>query len=324
MQSFSHDSALYLVVDGGGTKTECQLLQRHGDRFAVLGEGHSTASNPGAIGVEAATAAILAAVDLARSDAKVDEGTVVTRAALAIAGTVDTTWRSKLEESLQSHGIATECRVFPDVLPPVLAAALTGPAAAIIAGTGSAAIARDVAGNYCVSGGWGYLLGDEGSGYGIGREALRAALDELERGTQRTAFVARLLEHFEARSSAELKQAIYRHPQPKSVIAELTPVVLELAARHDAAASMLLDNAVADLHIAILRALERLKLRDTEIPLAITGGMFRPTSPLRDRVREKLLGTGSFTAVQFVDSPLVAARLLLADEVFHEPIRFVS
>ncbi|WP_442481896.1 N-acetylglucosamine kinase [Aeoliella sp. SH292] len=324
MQSFSSDSELYLVVDGGGTKTDCQLLECKGGNFVVRGEGHSTASNPGAIGVEAATAAILAAVDLARGDAKVDEGTAITRAALAIAGTVDTTWRSKLEQSLQIHCIATECRVFPDVLPPVLAASLSGPAGAIIAGTGSAAIVRDANGDYGVSGGWGYLLGDEGSGYGIGREALRAALDELERGTQRTPFATRVLQHFEANSSVELKQAIYRHPQPKTAIAELTPAVLELAANHDAAASMLVGNAVDELHATLLRAIERLDLAETRIPLAIAGGMFRPSSPLRDRVREKLLGTGSFTGVQFVDSPLVAARLLLADQVFHAPIQFVS
>jgi glucosamine kinase len=324
MQSSSSDSELFLVVDGGGTKTDCQLLEYKDGDFVVRGVGHSTASNPGAIGVEAATAAILAAVDLARGEAKLNEHAVISRAALAIAGTLDTTWRSKLEQSLHQRGIATECRVFPDVLPPVLAASLTGPAAAIIAGTGSAAIARDAADHYCVAGGWGFLLGDEGSGYGIGREALRVTLDELERGSPRTAFVTRVLDHFQASSNAELKQAIYRHPQPKTAIAELTPAILELAASRDAAASMLVDNAVGELHATLLRAIERLGLPDTEIPLAVAGGMFRPASPLRDRVRDKLHHTGHFSEITFVDSPLVASRLLLADEVFHASFRLVS
>jgi glucosamine kinase len=324
MHSLPNNSEFFLVVDGGGTKTDCQLLLRSDDKVVVLGEGQSTASNPGAIGVKAATSAILEAIDRARGDAKIDEGAIVTRAALAIAGTVDTTWRSKLEQALQVHSIASECRVFPDVLPPVLAASLTGPAAAIIAGTGSAAIVRNAASNYGVSGGWGYLLGDEGSGYGIGREALRAALEELDRGAARTSFVTAVLHHFEASSSAELKQAIYRHPQPKTAIADLTPAVLGMAAEHDPAATMLVDNAVEDLHATLDRAMRRLELPDSGVALAIAGGMFRPESPLRDRVREKLLSLGHFSELQFVDSPLVAARLLLNDQVYYEPIQFVS
>ncbi len=58
--------SLALVVDGGGTKTDCHVLDRAGDHVTVLGFGTATGSNPGAVGIEAATVAIRLAVQRAK------------------------------------------------------------------------------------------------------------------------------------------------------------------------------------------------------------------------------------------------------------------
>jgi BadF/BadG/BcrA/BcrD ATPase family len=64
----------------------------------------------------------------------------------------------------------------------ILAAAELTTGIALIAGTGSVAWGRDASGRVARAGGWGYLLGDEGSGYGIAREAVRHALRLADEG----------------------------------------------------------------------------------------------------------------------------------------------
>ncbi len=309
-------SRLGLVVDGGGTKTDCQLLDTSHAPPIVLGYGTATGSNPAAVGIDAADSAIRTAVQRATTAARIDPRTQVQRAALAIAGTVEDSLRRQLESAVSTPPIALECRVFPDVLPVVLAASPAGPAAAIIAGTGSVAVVHDGGGVYSLTGGWGYLLGDEGSGYALGREALRHALEQLEQGGPVSPLVERLLGKLKTSSIAGLKKAVYQAAQPRREIAHLARVVIEAVDLGDPRTDHILHQAAADLVSLLERAITRCDLKPGAVPIAAAGGLLHCNSPLRAIFESRLKSRGHLVNVRYLDQPLAAGQLLLRDEVF--------
>lgn len=324
MSPSAPDSDLYLVVDGGGTKTDCQVLRRAADTFAVLGQGRSTGCNPNAIGAVAAAAAIAEAVGAAKQSAGIARDVTIRRAAIAVAGTADEHRRTELEQLLQDCGIATECRVFSDVIPILMAASSSGPAAALISGTGATAVARNAAGEHVIAGGWGYLLGDEGSGFSIGREAIRQTLLELESGDRRSLLAERIGDRLAANTATAIKRTVYRPESHRELLAAMAPIVLECAAAGDEPARRIIDQAIQQLRVLLDRAASRVSLAHNEVPVAATGGMFKPGSPLRQPLEQALLGESGYASVCFVTEPLECVHRLLLDENFSSPIQFVD
>jgi len=103
-----------------------------------------------------------------------------------------------------------------------------GPGIVVIAGTGSGAVGRDAAGRTARAGGHGYLLGDEGGGYWIGREAVRAALRAADGTGPPTVLAALVQEAFESLVGAE--QQVHQRPADRQLLARLVPAVAAAAA----------------------------------------------------------------------------------------------
>jgi glucosamine kinase len=317
------DISLALVVDGGGTKTACQVLNTSRGKVVVLGTGATTGSNPATVGIDAATGAIHEAIRQARVAAGLDESVRFERGALAIAGTVDEHVRAKLESSVAALSLSNQCRVFPDVLPPVLAASLTGPAAALVAGTGTVAVLRKADGGYGLAGGWGYLLGDDGSGYAIGRAALRATLGQLEAGEATSPLVQSVLQELDATTTTDVKHAIYQNPQPRPAIAALARLVLDLGDLDDPMADSIVEAAASDLVALLQRGLARFAPNTGEVPLMASGGLFQAGSAMRAKF-EAVLKARGIQQARYLEHPLTAAQLLLRDDIYAAPIVFTT
>ena len=145
----------------------------------------------------------------------------------------------------------------------ILAAGAHTSGIALIAGTGSVAWGVDTSGREVRAGGWGYLLGDEGSGYWIGREAVRRVLRRSQQpaaGNAGEALTRVVLEHAGVTEPADLIGAFHNHPD-RPHWAGLAQPVCELAASGDAVASEL--AAVAAEHLA-------------ELVLTVAGAMAEP------------------------------------------------
>jgi len=157
-----------------------------------------------------------------------------------------------------------------------LAGATAGePGIVTIAGTGSIAFGRNAAGRTARTGGWGYIFGDEGSGFDIARQALRAALRAAEGWGPPTALMHALLE---ATGSADANGALhlfYTPDWPRSRVAALAPLVDDAAMSGDAVACDILHNAAQQL--AVLTSSVRQQLWEPGEParVAWTGGVFR-------------------------------------------------
>jgi glucosamine kinase len=159
-----------------------------------------------------------------------------------------------------------------------LAGAFAGrPGIVVIAGTGSGAAGRDAAGRTVRVGGHGFLLGDEGGGYWIGREAVRAALRAADGTGPPTALTAVVERAFGSLAGAE--QQVHRHPTERGLLSRL---VTDVAASDDAEARRILAEAAA--HLADLADAVRSRLGD--LPVAGVGGIFR-CAPVRAAFAER-------------------------------------
>ena len=255
-----------LGLDGGGTKTECMLLDEQG---RVQARSRSGPSNPLRVGVDAAIATLQAAAQEALAAGNAARTDVVAMVAgLAGAGRAEMAERMRAELQRGFPGCAV--RVCTD-LELALVAVGKSPAVVLVAGTGSAAIGRDAAGNVLRAGGLGPAAGDEGSAYDIGRKAITAAREERERSGAESALGRRILQGLGV-SSWEEVQARAREAADE-IFPRVFPFVAEEAAAGDATAQGLLREAAAELARLAGGLVERMGLGGMSFALAKAGGL---------------------------------------------------
>lgn len=144
---------------------------------------------------------------------------------------------------------------------------------AVISGTGSNCIARSPKGQTVRVGGWGPALGDEGSGYSIGTQALRAAAQAADGRGNAKAILDMVLETWKLRDPNSLVTYVYRPEVTHGDIAGLVDPLMDLAAAGDKDASRIVEESARDLAHQVNTAIKRLGV--PRPPLALTGGVLR-------------------------------------------------
>ena len=188
----------------------------------------------------------------------------------------------------------------------VLAAEDLDAGVALIAGTGSVAWGRRADGTEARAGGWGHLLGDEGSGYRVALDAVRHALDRMDAGTPADPLTTALLKDCGLADRTELIDFLYTR-QDRRYWAERAAVVIGLAAQGDPAATAIVDIAAGALAALAMRVLGRL---DQPGPVVLGGGFAVHQPLLQQAVRERL--TGTEVRVLTHDPAIGAVRLAAA------------
>lgn len=253
----------------------------------MLGRGQGSGANPLTIGIEPAVDSIVKAVDAARIDAGLVDA-VADRAVFSIAGAADSTVADQLLERIRDRALARRIAIVSDVLPILAAVWECGCGIALVAGTGSVAYGHK-AGKQVRCGGWGYLLGDEGSGYAIGRAALRAALEDLESSRRPLRSLTQTIrESLKVAKVSELTKAIYGSANPRAAIASFARPVVASAEAGDPLARQILDDAGRDLASLVTRTAELLSVGESDLPLAMGGGVLAASKYLRDTVANRL------------------------------------
>ncbi len=268
-----------LGIDGGGTTTRAAIASPDG---RVLGTGEGGASNYQAIGMERAVAGIRTAVDHACAAA----GASVTPAAafLAIAGVVSPTDRALLRRAVDGLELAPRVAVDHD-LSAALAGGLGGePGIVLIAGTGSSCYGRRSDGEDWRAGGWGHLLDDDGGGYRIGLDALRAAVRAVDGRGPDTELRSRAIRAIDVDDPDEILHAVHNRLQ-RSDIAALAPLVFASAAENDAVASTIVERGARALAAMVRAVAERLAFEDVRV--VTSGGLFTNLD-YRERVRREV------------------------------------
>jgi glucosamine kinase len=305
----SHDArttppALYLGVDGGGSKTLAIIVDAAGHE---CGRGIAGSSNHEAVGPEQAVAALQAAVAAASAAARV---TVPVRAAwLGLAG-IDR--RRDIEMLLpRVSAFASAVRLTNDA--ELLLGALPHRiGAAVIAGTGSIALGRNEMGATVRAGGWGHVLGDEGSGYGIGREALQATVRAADGRGPATTLLTSILNAWNLTEPESLMEHVYQ-PFDKTTIASLAPLVLASAAAGDLISRRIVAHAARELALAVSTVAHALGFRRDHLPLAVGGGLLVHQPRLRAQVLRRIASQWTIDHV-IVEEPALHAAMMLAAE----------
>lgn len=305
---------LLLVVDAGGTKTATWLVDlNEPDSRRVLGRGRAGAGNPLSVGFDEATRALTAAIAAARANAN-DPGGRVARLILSIAGAANESVGKQFVDWVRSLGLAERVAVVADVLPVLAAGTPHCVGVAVIAGTGSVAFGRNAEGKTQLCGGWGYLLGDEGSGYSVGHLALWHALNNLERYSRLDELTVAVINALGASSIMDVTKAVYTSPDPRATIASLAPIVVEMANGHQRDAEAILNGAGMELASLVVRAIDLLELTDKPFALAAAGGLLVGSKHVRQELLSWLQKFKIQCQMTIVEEPLEGCVRLAAPE----------
>jgi N-acetylglucosamine kinase-like BadF-type ATPase len=295
--------ALYLGVDAGGSKTVCLL----GDRLTTLGRGEAGPANPSLAGVAGFRAAL---ADAARDALRGNDGRPVARAWIGVAGGGAPAMRTALRTSALELLPADEVAISHDARL-ILAAAGLVSGIAVVAGTGSSVYGLAPDGGEVIVGGWGHLLGDEGSGHDIARQALRAVTQAADGRGPATQLSAAIGEALGATTPAELRERSYPAPHVAQT-ARLASVVLELAAS-DEVARAIVERAAADLATAVDACRRRLPVSEGPLSVVAAGGLLGDGSPLLRRLAAELSASGGFAVEALIGEPVAGALALARD-----------
>jgi N-acetylglucosamine kinase-like BadF-type ATPase len=257
-----------LGFDGGGTKTECVVLDATGSEVA---RGIAGPSNPLSVGFEQAYLALSAAAETALSQAHL-EASQVSAVCAGLGGAGRPGVAEALLPLLRKSFPNSFAHVTADFEVALEAAAGPGPGVVLIAGTGSSAYGRNAAGETARAGGYGPSVGDEGSAFDVGRRAVAAAARGRDHAGPTTRLAEMIPERLGCGDWDELIELIAR--QPKEVLPRIYPLVVEAAEARDTAAHEILFSAAVELSAIARTVIRRLNLEATEFVLAKSGGVF--------------------------------------------------
>jgi N-acetylglucosamine kinase-like BadF-type ATPase len=304
---------LLLGVDGGGTSTVAWLAAPGGK---VLGRGKAGPSNAKAVGNIAARGALGDAIAAAFADASLTP-VPVAAACFGLAG-FDRAVDRKLLMGWAGEARWTDRLLLVNDGDLVVAAGTPeGWGVGVIAGTGSIAVGRAPDGRRARAGGWGHLIGDEGSAYAIVLAALRLVARRADgRDPVRPGgdpLTARLLRALGVKTPAEIVSVLYAPDFDRTRIAALAPVVLAAADEDPALVRSLLNPAAFALAEQVFAVARTLGLQTGELPLAIGGGFLLSSRALTDQVVANLGLTGLKVIATPVPEP-VRGAIVLAEQ----------
>jgi len=307
------DKPLYIIgIDGGGTKTTSVLCALDG---AILAEAQGAPSNFQIIGIERASHTIF---DLIKACCH-SVGCSISQIGAVVAGLAgagrpgdkqsmyDGIMDLALKQNLSINNLVIEsdARI-------ALEGAFSGkPGLIVIAGTGSIVFGKDEHEKIYRAGGWGRLIGDEGSGYAIGRQSFRAVARSLDDKRAKTKLTVLFDKKYGLNSQETLIDSLYKD---NFDIASVTPVVIEAASKGDKVARNILDSAALELVDLIEITLKKMNVKiknPSKRPLALTGGTLANDHYYSRKVisviRKKMLPV---LVYQAESSPVVGASVM--------------
>ena len=296
-----------LGIDAGGTKTRALLATEGGEVLATASAGGANLRTHGELAVEKVLHAV---TEAATARAGVGPDAV----ALGIAGAGRPDDALVLREILRRIGFRDRVVVTNDAHIAFVAGSARRIGVAVVCGTGSIAWGQNAEGTTARAGGWGWRVGDEGSGFWIGERAIRHVLRALDGRGPSTALEAALLEHFAIDRPDRIVKAIYDGEYPRPRVALFAVAVEAAAGNGDAVAARILSDAAGELVLAANTVIGRLGLSTAPYDVVLSGGTFRALGSLERAVGEKL-ANGQARVQRLEEEPARGAVQLAVEEL---------
>lgn len=255
-------------LDGGGTKTVCAIADTDGN---IIGYGRGGPANTHFVKWEIGISSFDKAIQETLVSANL--GAKPALDAICIGSpTPKDVYLPVLEKQIVFRGsliTAGEARA-------ALASAHTQPwGLVIVAGTGSFAWLKTRDGREHIIGGWGALLGDEGSAYWIGREGIKAAIRAHDHRGPETTLTQAIMDVLELSDLRQLIWEVYRgNLKYRHQVAALSPVVAAEAAEGDIVARDILHRAAYELSLLATSCATALNAQHEVLPCVLSGGVF--------------------------------------------------
>lgn len=294
-----------LGIDAGGTKTVCLLADERG---LIVSEGRGPGANlhvAGELGVEKALHEVMEA-------AIGDRGVMPAAICLGIAGVDRDDEARTVRAIMRRIGQRSRVLVVNDALIALVAGAKEAPGIVIIAGTGSIVYGRNRLNEAARAGGWGHMIGDEGSGYWIGREALAAVMRAADGRGPATGLTADVLKHFSVADVSRLPRIVYDREVPRMSVAALGPLVQRATDEGDAVATRILERAADELVLGARSVTTRLEMRGDPFTFYLAGGVFRVLPWLTAELPRRLVEVAPRSRVRGLDEEPAVGAVWLA------------
>jgi glucosamine kinase len=297
--STAPSSDVVIGLDIGGTKTRGVRFE-HGEPVADESVGSANVQN---------VSREEAAAHLAELFAKIGRGTVAQ--VYAGAGGIDTDQdAAALASLIEPHAPGAKITVVHDSRL-LLAAGGASTGVAVIAGTGSAAWGANGDGDEARAGGWGYLLGDEGSGYWLGREAVRHSLRRMNQGQEPDELTRALLDSCNMDDPNKLIALFHSPDTGRRFWAQQARLVVEAADAGHRVSRDLIDQAGKDLADMAAQVLRQLGL---DGPVILGSGLGMNVVRLQESFRQHLAVAGVHDVRILEQDPVFGVPLLVRDQ----------
>ena len=262
-------------IDGGATKTICIIANTEGK---VLGRGVSGSSNYHNVGMSSAKKALLQSIKSASSNAKL--GRLRFKVACFGMAGLDSPYDKKIISKFIREEIkfCEKITVVHDSVIALYGATGGAPGLIVEAGTGSFAAGLNKRGEIKRVGGWGNIIGDEGSAYEIGRQALKAFLRSYDGREVKTLLTEKIVKMLKLRVEEDLMQRVYAEKMSISEIAAVAPLVAEAADEGDSVAKRILTEAGRELASYAIAIAKALGMENEDVEVYMTGGVFKAGS----------------------------------------------
>ncbi|NRF92020.1 N-acetylglucosamine kinase [Paenibacillus frigoriresistens] len=287
-----------LAIDGGGTKCFAVFMDLEGN---MLGQGKGGSCNYQGIGRDAAVRELIhgiqeAIVDLGRDseDFTKYSNIEIECAVFGLAG-LDTEYDRQIIMGLVSevleylHIQVQHLVVDNDGFAALLGATAGEPGILVIAGTGSIVFGINGQGETTRSGGWGHRVGDEGSGYWIGKQAVMAILKAYDGRSEATRMGEWIFPHLGMNNEEELFNWIYSSDYSVEKLSELSRLVSLAALEGDYVAETILTAAGHELFLCVRAVIKQLKFEDKPFKMILQGGVLQNEDLVGDTLVQKLI-----------------------------------
>ncbi|MBT2218144.1 hypothetical protein KK120_20275 [Virgibacillus dakarensis] len=276
----------YIIgIDGGGTKTTAVLGDHEGTIYAYANAG---TSNPNTISDEILNSTFGFLFRELKKQS-LEEFQKVTTVFAGIAGTSSKANADKLSFIIKRY---SPNKAFVTVDMDAINALYSGtygrPGIVQISGTGSISYGVNRHKKQDRVGGWGYLLGDEGSGYYIGQQGIIAALKAYDGRGEKTILLEMVYDYFKVKNGEELVSKVYSAEIPKNEISAVSKLVFQAYNNKDSVAKGIIILASRELSFGILTLYKKLFNENEKIKIVLCGGIFTDSGTIPPLIKSEL------------------------------------
>ncbi len=286
MSKHEPGSSLYAGIDGGATRSRCFVASRDGE---VVGHGEAGPANPLRVGIDTAVESLTDSVNRALHEAEAAQSDLAA-ACFGVAGTRRGTVGEDLAAELKKNIGVADVTVVTDARAAFTGGVPDGVGVVALAGTGFVAFGMNRRGMSRYADGLGPLLGDEGSAYSLGYEALRSVARELDWRGPTTRFTDLVLESLQIKDLDSLLRLASKGALDTTRIAALAPLVLSACDSGSSVAGLIVEVAASRISDSVRVVAVDLELTKGKFHVVLWGGLFEEVNPLRMKVEELITG----------------------------------